>query len=250
MANNKKTMNHKRNDPNKSNHKEIKTIKQATAKEKSFKEENKKSEENKNCSSSKLQKQSKKEKSLKNNVNQSENKVFSKRYYDDQSKIVKPDTSLEITKLIKIIVVVVVIAVVFYGITILITKYKKDNDTDTNTTIPTTIQYDEIVLGSLFRQSQNEYYVLIQKEEDPYNSLLSSYISSYSAKANSVKVYLVNMDHVFNQFYVSTESNLNTNDIRSFRVSGLSMVKVSNKNIVESYEGIDAIENRFKELLK
>lgn len=157
----------------------------------------------------------------------------------------------EILRLIKIILILVVIVVVFYIITIVITKYQKDStEPNYNDTTPAIIQYDEIVLGTLLKQSREEYYVLIKGEKEPYEELFSSYIKTYSSKAKSLKVYTANLDDVFNQFYVSETSYLKTKNISEFRVSGISLVKVKNHEVVEAYEGIDEIETAFKALVK
>lgn len=162
-----------------------------------------------------------------------------------------PVTSDEMMKLIKIIAIVVVIAIIFYLITIVITKYKKEKlQSNYNDSTPAIIQYDEIVLGSIFNQRHDEYYVLIMKEKEPYQELLSNYIRLYDSKEKSLKVYTSNLDSIFNKSYMSETSNLKTNNILEFRVSGLTLVKIKGNAVVEAYEGIDAIELAFKVLIK
>lgn len=162
-----------------------------------------------------------------------------------------PVTSDEMMKLIKVIAIVVVIAIVFYLITIVITKYKKEKQQPNySDTTPAIIQYDEIVLGSLFKQMRDEYYVLIMNEKEPYQKLLSIYVQTYSAKEKSLKVYTSNLDSIFNKSYVSDTANLKTSNISEFRVSGLTLVKIKQNTVVEAYEGIDAIETAFKALVK
>ncbi len=162
-----------------------------------------------------------------------------------------PIRSDELMKLVKIVLIVVVIIIIFYGITVLMTKNKKEKtDNNVNNTTPAIIQYDEIMLGTLFRQPRDEYYVLIQKEDDPYNSLFQSYITTYGSKTDSLKVYTANLDSVFNAYYVSEKSNLKTDNISEFRVSDISLIKVKEKAVVESYEGLEEIEKALKELVK
>ncbi len=168
-----------------------------------------------------------------------------------QTVIQKPVTSDEMMRLIKVIIIVVIIAVIFYFITIVITKYKKEKtQPNYNDSTPAIIQYDEIVLGSLFNQKREEYYVLIMEEKEPYKELLSSYMKTYSAKENSLKIFTSNLDSVFNQFYISETSNLKTSNISEFRVSGLTLVKIKNNSVIEAYEGIDAVEKAFQSLVK
>ena len=59
--------------------------------------------------------------------------------------------------LFKIIIVLIVIFGVFYGLTLWRTRDKALDDTDVK---ETEIQYDEILVGTLLKQNDNEYYVL------------------------------------------------------------------------------------------
>lgn len=160
-----------------------------------------------------------------------------------------PINSDEMIKLIKVILIVVVIAVIFYGITILVTKYKKKDNGKTNKKpISAVIEYDKIQMGTIFSQPKEEYYVLIEKEDSPYNDLFESYLSVYEITENALKVYKVNMDDVFNQFYVAEQSVLETSDISKFKVSDVTLIKVKNKAVIESYEGIEKVEEALKKI--
>lgn len=168
----------------------------------------------------------------------------------ENKKTVVPVSSDEMTKLIRIVFIIVAIVIIFYAITVLITKYKKENYERNTTPIKAIIQYDEIIIGTLLNQSRNEYYVLMEKEENLYHSLLQSYLDSYQTKQNALKVYTVNLDSIFNADYISSESKLNVENIKDFRVSNISLIKVKDQKIVETYEGIDQVENALKNLIK
>lgn len=161
------------------------------------------------------------------------------------------ESSDEMLKLVKIILILIVIVVLFYGITVLLTKYKKNRENNyASSSTPAVIQYDEILLGTLLTQNAEEYYVLIEKENSPYNDLFDTYLKSYKSKENAMKVYTANLDSVFNHYYVADISVLNTNDMSKFKVSDVTLVKIKNKMIVETYEGVDNIENALKNLIK
>lgn len=162
-----------------------------------------------------------------------------------------PVSSGEMLKLIKIVLIIVAISVAFYGITVLVLKYKKNQGSDyVGNSTPAIIQYEEIMLGTLLSQKENEYYVLVMHEDDPYNTLFESYMKTYKAKEGALTVYKANIDSVFNQYYVSDVSNLNVSEVTNFKVSDISLIKVKDKNVVEAYEGFDNIENALKELTK
>lgn len=157
----------------------------------------------------------------------------------------------EMDKLIKIVLVLVVICAIFYGLTIIITKFQKTSVPDrTKETTPAVIQYDEILIGTMLNQVRDEYYVLIQKDDDQYQSLTSYYLQKYKTKQNAWKVYTVNMNSVFNQFHVAETSNLRPTNIGEFKVSQVTFVKIKNHQIEEVYEGMDEVENKLKELIK
>lgn len=185
------------------------------------------------------------------NQNRKNERLNNKIKNEKNNTEVNAINSDEITRLIKIILVILVIAVLFYGVTVLVTKFKKDKVENRHyDDTPAIIQYDEILIGTLLDQPREEYYVLIQKEDDPYNSLFADYINSYKSKKDALKVYLSNMNHIFNQFHFSEHANINTNNIVEFKVSDVTLIKVKQKNIVETYQGVDEIEKALKELIK
>lgn len=228
--------------------------KKAVAKKTEVKTNTKKVESKKTIKESVPQKQEEQKQISKK---QTEVKVKTEKKEPTQKEIASkvasepPVSSDELMRLTKIVLIVIVIVVLFYGITVLMTKYKKEKtENEVPNTTPAVIQYDEIMLGTLFRQPRDEYYVLIQKEEDPYNSLFESYITTYSSKAEALKVYTANLDSIFNSYYIGEKSNLKTDNISEFKVSDISLVKVKEKSVVESYEGMEEIEKALKELIK
>ena len=100
------------------------------------------------------------------------------------------ESEYKIENLIKIIIIVLLIAGIFYGLTILITKNKKNTSSSTDNTTNTDIQYTEILLGSLYNQKENEYYVLVETESDYLT--LSSIVNTYHKKAEAIKLYISN----------------------------------------------------------
>lgn len=149
----------------------------------------------------------------------------------------------EMSKLIRIILIVVIVAVAFYGITMIVMKFQKESIPERKVdNTPAVIQYEEILIGTMLNQKRNEYYVLIQKADDPYQSLTKYYIQKYQAKKDSLKVYRADMNQALNALYISETSNIKASSIHDFKISDITLVKVKNKRIVEAYEGIGAIE--------
>jgi len=156
-----------------------------------------------------------------------------------------PVTNNEMVNLIKIVLIVTAIFLIFYGITTLVADKNSNDDTNPEDVV---IQYDEILLGTLFEQSNSEYYVLVTIEEDYNVQTYSSLVSSYKAKENSLRVYTSNLDNGFNKSYKAEETKV-SNNLQELKLKGSTLLKIKDKTIVGSYEGNDII-NHLNSLLK
>ena len=151
---------------------------------------------------------------------------------------------MEIGIFIKIIIIVAILFLAFYLLTIYINKKDKEN----NTTKAATIQYDNILLSNALNQSADNYYVLIYSSEDKGISLYQTYINLYKQTVNANRFYYVQLDNPFNSSYISEEPNLNISNISELKIKEITLLKVSNGLITESYEGIDLVKSTLKEL--
>lgn len=193
---------------------------------------------------------SKKKETTSKKAEKKEGKVSSVKNKNEKTASSTIASSDEMGKLIKIIVVLIVIVAAFYGLTVIITKFQKTSTPERNkNTVPAIIQYDEILIGTILNQARDEYYVLIQKDDDQYRTLTSYYLQKYSSNSKSLKVYMSNMNSIYNEFYISETSNVRTNNINEFKVSTITLVKIKNHEIVEAYEGLDDVESAFKKLI-
>ena len=165
---------------------------------------------------------------------------------EEKNKEIMPTTNNEMAKLVKIVLLITAIFLVFYGITLLVTE----NKTEETPVTEATIQYDEILLSSLFEQPNNEYYVLVTKEDDDYLGVYSVYTSKYQSKENKLRLYSANLSSGFNSSYEAEESNLNTTKIEELKLKESTLLKISNKKIVASYEGSTKIIEHLKNISK
>lgn len=199
-------------------------------------------------------KKSNKKKTANNNVNKKTAKVENKKEVvkvekakvEEKSKEIMPTTNNEMVKLVKIVLLITAIFLIFYGITLLVTEKKAEETPVTEATI----QYDEILLSSLFEQPNNEYYVLVTKEDDDYLGVYSVYTSKYQSKENKLRLYSANLSSGFNSSYEAEESNLNTTKIEELKLKDSTLLKISNKKIVASYEGSTKIIEHLKNISK
>lgn len=148
------------------------------------------------------------------------------------------ETEYKMTNLFKLLFIILVIILVFYTLTNFITNKKKNTDENENLT---EIQYNEILIGSIYNVTSDEHYVLVELESDYLE--LNNLVSSYSSKEEAIKIYTANLNHIMNQKYFKEESNFET---RFPIFKETTLIKVANDSIVEYYEGIDKI----KEILK
>ena len=93
-----------------------------------------------------------------------------------KEKVNEISTTDEGTKLVKIIVIILILFAIFYFLTGYVSKYMNKRNNKVNTTPETAvIQYDKIMIGEILNQSSDEYYVLLNYEDDYYQELYDSY---------------------------------------------------------------------------
>ena len=128
-------------------------------------------------------------------------------YYTNESE------TTEITKLIKIVLIVTGIILIFYGVTTVVTKKATEAAKEKNST-KATIQYDNIMIGSMLNMDDT-YYVLIEDS--------------------------------FNKAYLSSKENY-TDNLEEFKCKGTILIKVSNHKIEQTYDTYDSISKKLNEL--
>ena len=134
----------------------------------------------------------------------------------------------EVKKTIIIIVVAVVLLVGMYFLTTVILN--KDSD-DTSKITENAIQYDEILAGESFNQSEDEYYVIYYDSSNEY-SVISSLMSSYQLNNSDTKLYSVDLADGMNKKYV-TDGNVVTDNASSLRVKDNTLLKFNNGEVSE-----------------
>ncbi len=108
------------------------------------------------------------------------------------------------------------------------------------------IDNDTILLGQLFEQPDDSYYVLIYDKSDK-NNILTSWKGIYEGKEDKIKVYVVDSsDKLNSKFIVEKDSNKNPTGYDNLKVKIPTLIKVENKVVTEYTEGEDAIKNVFK----
>ncbi len=141
----------------------------------------------------------------------------------------------EVKKTIIIILVAVILLVGMYFLTTLILS----RDVEEEKITENTIQYDEILAGSSFGQSEDEYYVIYYDSTNEY-STVSSLVSSYQLNGGDIKLYSVDLANAINKKYI-TDGDIVTSDASSLRVKENTLLKFNNGEVTETITDLSEI---------
>ncbi len=157
----------------------------------------------------------------------------------------------EVYKLIKIFLILIICFGIFWGITTIVTKHQSNTvGNSASQERLATIQYDKILVGELFNQKRDHYYVYLDQSDHQYYTLYSSYISSYMSKEDATKIYTVDMLDPFNKAFWSNESQLDVEELADLKVKEATILEVQDREIIKSYEGHEEVSKFFEDLLK
>lgn len=134
-----------------------------------------------------------------------------------------------------IIAGVILFLLCFYILTVYITNKNTDDTKEKEKTVE--ISKDEIVIGRSLSMGKGEYYVLYYDGylSETYNEIVKNY-------KGELPIYKVDMSSPFNSKYSTTEeSNKNPTKISEFKINGPTLMKISNKKVVDYIEGEDNI---------
>ncbi len=143
-------------------------------------------------------------------------------------------------------VLLLVFVISYLIIGIFITKEIDFKNDDTQEKEEVSVDNETIMIGQLFDQKENEYYVLIYDFSDEVLSV-SSWLSVYENSSNSLPVYKVDSSKKFNSKYIVKEnSNSEAKTLSELKVISPTLIKITNDNISEYVEGEENIKNVFK----
>ena len=141
----------------------------------------------------------------------------------------------ELINLIKIVAIVSLVLLIFYFITVLVDKRINKNSYKTDDPVAV-IQYDKIIVGEILNRTENTYYVLVEKEDDPYIDLYKQYLD-----AGAIKYYTVDLSDVLNGNYISDVTYVEGNNPSTYKFSATTLLKVENRNLISAYSDHESI---------
>ena len=104
------------------------------------------------------------------------------------------------------------------------------------------VNYDD----KRFKDVENEK----QSELNKYNDTYDVYVGSYTYKEGALKIYTADLSSAFNKNYVSDESNLYVSNVDDIKFSKSTLIKISNGQVVEAYEGHENIVAHLNSIVK
>lgn len=172
------------------------------------------------------------------------NQTVNKKLKKSQNKkidSIKSSYQSEVGKIIKCLLIVLLILIAMYFITKLILK----NSTDTSyvKNEKTSIQYSEILLGTVFDKKDSEYLVLFYNADDENDSTYTTLMSDYEAKDERLPIYYVNLGNKMNKSCISTDSNESATNANELRINDSTLIKFSNNKISDYLIGEEEISN-------
>ena len=108
------------------------------------------------------------------------------------------------------------------------------------------IQYDNIMLGSMLN-IDGSFYVLIEDADDIRLSEYTTMVQTIKANDDAPTIYTADLSSGFNKEYLGDESDYSS-DMEKFKVTGTTLVKVSDNEIADVYDNYDDIIKKLDEL--
>lgn len=149
-------------------------------------------------------------------------------------------------KIIILVLIIIAVFAIFYIITLMVNKNNHDDIFKKDDLGNTEIQYDEIIVGTILKQSPNTYYVLVKDPDDTKLTTYTNIISEYSYYDYDYKIYTVDLGNILNKNSISEESSFETGNLK---FKGTTLLKVEDKKISVVYESVDQIKEKLDQLL-
>mgnify|MGYP003289267671 CR=1 FL=1 len=154
------------------------------------------------------------------------------------------DNNNELKQLIILVIVITLILGAIYIVSTIL-KGKDYSSIFDNSLDVSEIQYDEVIIGNMLKQTENEYYVLILDNEDSYSGIFSNYIETYRSLEYDIKIYTVDLNNIFNISAKEEETNLD-----DLKFKSTILLKVKDGEIEESIEDSSEIGEKIIKLTK
>ena len=148
-----------------------------------------------------------------------------------ERKVIASD-EMSVSGFFKIILWLLIILIGFTLITMYVTRDKKEKPSND-------IQYTNIIVGSILNRSEEDYFVLVEKEDDTNIQSYQTMIDKYNNKDEHSRFYIVLLSDPFNASYVADEANLSVEKITDIRFSETTLLHIKDGKITSARVGND-----------
>lgn len=141
--------------------------------------------------------------------------------------------------------ILLVLVISYFVVGIFITKtitFGKKEDPNT-----VTIDNNTILIGNIFTQSKDEYYVVIYDSNNKDDNSISNWVNYFKSKNSDKTIYVVDSKNKMNGNYmVEKDSNKDAKTLEDLKVVSPTLLKIVNGEIKEYYEGKDEVKSALK----
>lgn len=178
----------------------------------------------------------------KNDKNMNKKDLYGKANYNEQ-----------VVTIAKISIGVIIVLLLVYLATALATGEIKLGNKKKEETKEATIQYEEIIAGSILNRQQDEYYVLAFSFTDTQARYYLSLKDSYKQNTDALPVYIVDLDKGFNNVLSPKDDEQykeKPENIKELKVKGPTILKVKNGKVTSRVEGEEKFTEELEKLAK
>lgn len=171
-------------------------------------------------------------------------KKAQKKIKKPQSVSVETSSTDEVRSFGILVLAIVIVLLLVYTVSVFI-KGKDYSSIFDNSLNASEIQYNELLVGTIFSPKDEKYYVLVIDEEDPYADLLKRYAENYLEGSKHEAFYTVDLGNIFNKSSKKEESN-----IEELVFKGTTLMQIENGEIKEYEEDSETISTELVKMIK
>ncbi len=105
------------------------------------------------------------------------------------------------------------------------------------------ISYENILAGSVFNRTEEEYFVIFADFSGNDAIYLSGLGANYKAKKEGINLYSVDLGNDMNKYILSEDSNTVAQSSSDLKVKGHTLIRIKNGSNIQYVEGDENIKS-------
>lgn len=155
-----------------------------------------------------------------------------------KEKKIRSEEETEAMRFIVILLVVLLVVVGVYFLSKVIVN-KRNNEQEATST---TINYDNVSVGTLLNRKDDNYYVLVYDKNNMQDVLYSRLLTTYKTYGSKPIYYCDLGDHINEQYKAKdNKSNKNATKTSEFAFGDITLLEIQNGKVKNYYEDIAEI---------